>query len=166
MLIFHGVNAIAYSGYPGLPDRELMPGSKKAGRILATKAGVEGARASKIHTRSSRLFQKERYHSGNGRHGVGFSTRKLLYDPDARGPVLWICANPAVYVLRFQGKAGIRSIDIQIEGRMKYFIRSRAEGVAGGVCLVFVRSRGCNLRCAWCDTPTTSLEPERATSGR
>ncbi len=29
-----------------------------------------------------------------------------------------------------------------------------------GVPSVFIRTSGCNLRCAWCDTPYTSWEPE------
>ena len=31
-----------------------------------------------------------------------------------------------------------------------------------GVPSVFVRTSGCNLRCAWCDTPYTSWKPEGA----
>jgi len=29
-----------------------------------------------------------------------------------------------------------------------------------GVPSVFLRTSGCNLRCAWCDTPYTSWQPE------
>ena len=29
-----------------------------------------------------------------------------------------------------------------------------------GVPSVFIRTSGCNLRCAWCDTPYTSWQPE------
>ena len=31
-----------------------------------------------------------------------------------------------------------------------------------GVPSVFIRTSGCNLRCAWCDTPYTSWQPEGA----
>jgi 7-carboxy-7-deazaguanine synthase len=40
------------------------------------------------------------------------------------------------------------------------FYSIQGEGSLVGVPSVFIRTSGCNLRCAWCDTPYTSWRPE------
>jgi 7-carboxy-7-deazaguanine synthase len=59
---------------------------------------------------------------------------------------------------RRKGSASLADVPrLRIQER---FVSLQGEGTRVGVPSSFVRVSGCNLRCAWCDTPRTSWEPE------
>jgi 7-cyano-7-deazaguanine synthase len=80
--IFIGVNALDYSGYPDCRPEFIEAFEKMAN--LATKAGVEGRQALKIHTPLI-AFSKAQIISKGIELGVDYSLTSSCYDPSPSG---------------------------------------------------------------------------------
>jgi 7-cyano-7-deazaguanine synthase len=80
--IFIGVNALDYSGYPDCRPEFIESFEKMAN--LATKAGVEGRQALKIHTPLIALTKAEIVRKGI-ELGVDYSLTSSCYDPSPTG---------------------------------------------------------------------------------
>jgi 7-cyano-7-deazaguanine synthase len=80
--IFIGVNALDYSGYPDCRPEFIQAFETMAN--LATKAGVEGRQALKIHTPLIALTKAEIVHKGI-ELGVDYSLTSSCYDPTPAG---------------------------------------------------------------------------------
>jgi len=80
--IFIGVNALDYSGYPDCRPEFIEAFEKMAN--LATKAGVEGRQALKIHTPLIALTKAQIVQRGI-ELGVDYSLTSSCYDPAADG---------------------------------------------------------------------------------
>jgi 7-cyano-7-deazaguanine synthase len=80
--IFIGVNALDYSGYPDCRPEFIEAFEKMAN--LATKAGVEGRQALKIHTPLIALTKAEIVRKGI-ELGVDYSLTSSCYDPSPAG---------------------------------------------------------------------------------
>jgi len=80
--IFIGVNALDYSGYPDCRPEFIEAFEKMAN--LATKAGVEGRQALKIHTPLIALSKAEIVRKGL-ELGVDYGLTSSCYDPSAAG---------------------------------------------------------------------------------
>jgi 7-cyano-7-deazaguanine synthase len=80
--IFIGVNALDYSGYPDCRPEFIEAFEKMAN--LATKAGVEGRQALKIHTPLIALSKAEIIRRGI-ELGVDYGLTSSCYDPSAIG---------------------------------------------------------------------------------
>ena len=80
--IFIGVNALDYSGYPDCRPEYIAAYEHMAG--LATRAGVEGQQALRIHTPLIRLTKAQIIREGE-RLGVDYALTSSCYDPGADG---------------------------------------------------------------------------------
>ncbi|HEY1902862.1 MAG TPA: 7-cyano-7-deazaguanine synthase QueC [Terracidiphilus sp.] len=80
--IFIGVNALDYSGYPDCRPEFIEAFERMAN--LATKAGVEGLQALKIHTPLIALSKAEIIRKGI-ELGVDYGLTSSCYDPSASG---------------------------------------------------------------------------------
>jgi 7-cyano-7-deazaguanine synthase len=80
--IFLGVNALDYSGYPDCRPEYIAAFEKMAN--LATKAGVEGRQALKIHTPLIALSKAQIIRLGRCM-GVDYSLTSSCYDPSPMG---------------------------------------------------------------------------------
>jgi 7-cyano-7-deazaguanine synthase len=86
--IFIGVNAIDYSGYPDCRPEYIAAFERMAN--LATKAGIEGTLAFKIHTPLVDLSKAEIIRRGTTL-GVDYGLTHSCYDPDASGAACGRC---------------------------------------------------------------------------
>ena len=80
--IFIGVNALDYSGYPDCRPEFIQAFEKMAN--LATKAGVEGRQALKIHTPLIALSKAQIIQKGR-ELGVDYGLTSSCYDPSPAG---------------------------------------------------------------------------------
>ena len=86
--IFIGANALDYSGYPDCRPEFLESFETMAN--LATKAGVEGPRAFRIHAPLLRMSKGEIVRRAAGL-GLDFSLTTSCYDPDSAGAPCGAC---------------------------------------------------------------------------
>ena len=86
--LFIGVNALDYSGYPDCRPEYIEAFERIAN--LATKAGVEGTLAFKIHTPLVHWSKAEIIREGT-RLGVDYGLTRSCYDPDASGAACGEC---------------------------------------------------------------------------
>ena len=97
--LFVGVNAVDYSGYPDCRPEYLEAFERLAN--LATKAGVEGSLAFKIHAPLVHLTKAEIIRTGTAL-GVDYGLTHSCYDPDLEGRA---CRRCDACTLRLKGFA-------------------------------------------------------------
>ena len=103
--IFIGVNALDYSGYPDCRAEYIEAFEKMA--TLATKEGVEGRMALKIHTPLIAMTKSEIIQTGL-RLGVDYSLTHSCYDPNGEGIACGACDS---CILRLKGFAEAGATD-------------------------------------------------------
>ncbi len=86
--LFIGVNAVDYSGYPDCRPEYIAAFERMAN--LATKAGVEGTLAFRIHTPLVQMSKAEIIRRGTAL-GVDYGLTHSCYDPDASGRACGQC---------------------------------------------------------------------------
>ncbi len=86
--IFIGVNALDYSGYPDCRPEYIEAFTRMAN--LATRAGVEGSRALRIHTPLIELSKADIIRRGL-ELGVDYALTSSCYDPDGDGRPCGAC---------------------------------------------------------------------------
>ena len=97
--LFVGVNAVDYSGYPDCRPEYLAAFERLAN--LATKAGVEGSLAFKLHAPLVHLTKAEIIRTGVSL-GVDYGLTHTCYDPDLEGRA---CGHCDACTLRLKGFA-------------------------------------------------------------
>ena len=102
-VVFIGVNAIDYSGYPDCRPEFIEAYQKMA--ALATKAGIEGRQRLRIHTPLIELAKAEVTRKGADL-GIDYACTFSCYDPSADGKA---CGSCDACLLRKKGfmEAGI-----------------------------------------------------------
>jgi 7-cyano-7-deazaguanine synthase len=102
--LFIGVNAVDYSGYPDCRPEYIEAFERMAN--LATKAGVEGTLAFKIHTPLVTWSKAEIIREGT-RLGVDYGLTRSCYDPDASGAACGGCDSCSLRLKGF-AEAGLK----------------------------------------------------------
>ena len=164
--IFIGANEIDYSGYPDCRRPFLESFQRTAN--LATKAGVGGdttrIRAPLIDMTKAEIIAR------GAALGVDFSRTRSCYDPDGSGGARAARATPARSGARDSSTRAsrtphaVRAGGASVSGTLpisETFVSIQGEGKRTGTPSWFCRVSGCNLRCAWCDTPYASWAPEK-----
>jgi 7-cyano-7-deazaguanine synthase len=171
--IFIGVNALDYSGYPDCRPEFIEAFEKMAN--LATKAGVEGRQALKIHTPLIALTKAQIIAEGN-RVGRGLRADQQLLRSIAYGRAVRAMRFVPAAAKGLSEKMGSRPVVLSRKRgfQMSYAVKEifytlQGEGAQAGRAAVFCRFAGCNLWsgreadraaaiCNFCDTDFVGVD--------